>query len=98
MTVGDNDFRQETEERVGESQPDNGGDPHLSPVAGLGWTDNCKQHERSEIFVQVGQFSVFRLNWFPFTAQYLTEMEIVIRQINITQASSEVSCSCNASY
>lgn len=58
MTVGDNDFRQETEERVGESQPDNGGDPHLSPVAGLGWTDNCKQHERSEIFVQVGQFGV----------------------------------------
>ena len=40
--------------------------------------------------------SVFRLNWFPFTAQSLTEMEIVIRQINITQASSEVSC--NASY
>ena len=31
VTVGDDDFRQETEERLGESQQDNGGDPHLSP-------------------------------------------------------------------
>ena len=30
VTVRDNDFREETEERLGESQHDNGGDPHLS--------------------------------------------------------------------
>lgn len=33
VTVGDDDFRQETKERLGESQQDDGGDPrpHLSP-------------------------------------------------------------------
>ena len=29
VTVGDDDFRQETEERLGESQQDNGRDLHL---------------------------------------------------------------------
>ena len=51
VTVGDDDFRQETEERLGESQQDNGGDPHLSPGTRLRTTNNI----RDQIFVQVGQ-------------------------------------------
>ena len=35
VTVGDDDFRQESEERLGESQQDNGGDPHGSPPTSL---------------------------------------------------------------
>ena len=31
VTVRDDDFRQETSERLDESQQDNGGDLHLSP-------------------------------------------------------------------
>ena len=33
VTVRDDDFRQETSERLDESQQDNGGDLHLSPGA-----------------------------------------------------------------
>ena len=42
VTVGDDDFRQETEERLGESQQDNGGDPHLSPGTRLRTTNNIR--------------------------------------------------------
>ena len=35
VTVGDDDFRQETEGRLGESQQDNGRDLHVSPAVTL---------------------------------------------------------------